>query len=214
MMIVHKKVSEAVIRRLPRYYRHLVILENQGVERISSEKLAQQMHLNASQVRQDFNCFGGFGQQGYGYNIRSLLSEIRSILSINREQKLVIAGAGNIGRPLTNFAGFEETGFIVSALFDVDPAVIGTVVNGKPVLDLARMEDYIRENDIDIGVIAARRAVAQEIADSMIRAGIKGIWNFVPVDLTTSVPTENVHLSDSICTLSYKIAHNVYGQDN
>jgi redox-sensing transcriptional repressor len=214
MMIVHKKVSEAVIRRLPRYYRHLVILENQGVERISSEKLAQQMHLNASQVRQDFNCFGGFGQQGYGYNIRSLLSEIRSILSINREQKLVIAGAGNIGRALTNFAGFEETGFIVSALFDVDPAVIGTVVNGKPVLDLARMEDYIRENDIDIGVIAARRSVAQEIADSMIRAGIKGIWNFVPVDLTTSVPTENVHLSDSICTLSYKMAHNVYGQDN
>lgn len=213
-MSVHKKVSEAVIRRLPRYYRHLVILENQGVERISSEKLAQQMHLNASQVRQDFNCFGGFGQQGYGYNIRSLLCEIRSILSIDREQKLVIAGAGNIGRALTNFAGFEETGFIVSALFDVDPAVIGTAVNGKPVLDLARIEDYIRENDIDIGVIAARRSVAQEIADSMVRAGIKGIWNFVPADLTTSVPTENVHLSDSICTLSYKIAHNVYGQDN
>jgi len=213
-MSVHKKVSEAVIRRLPRYYRHLVILENQGVERISSEKLAQQMHLNASQVRQDFNCFGGFGQQGYGYNIRSLLCEIRSILSINREQKLVIAGAGNIGRALTNFAGFEETGFIVSALFDVDPAVIGTAVNGKPVLDLARIEDYIRENDIDIGVIAARRSVAQEIADSMVRAGIKGIWNFVPADLTTSVPTENVHLSDSICALSYKMAHNVYAQDN
>lgn len=213
-MSVHKKVSEAVIRRLPRYYRHLVILENQGVERISSEKLAQQMHLNASQVRQDFNCFGGFGQQGYGYNIRSLLCEIRSILSINREQKLVIAGAGNIGRALTNFAGFEETGFIVSALFDVDPAVIGTAVNGKPVLDLARMEDYIRENDIDIGVIAARRSVAQEIADSMVRAGIKGIWNFVPADLTTSVPTENVHLSDSICTLSYKISHDVCAQDN
>lgn len=208
-MSVNKKVSEAVIKRLPRYYRHLVLLDAQGMERISSEKLAQQMHLNASQVRQDFNCFGGFGQQGYGYNISSLLLEIRTILAINNEHKLVIAGAGNIGRALTNFAGFEETGFIVSALFDVDPSVIGTVVGGKPVLDIADMEDYIRKNAIEIGVIAARRSVAQEIADTMIRAGVKGIWNFVPADLVTSIPTENVHLNDSICSLSYKIAHDV-----
>ncbi len=212
-MSVQKKVSEAVIKRLPRYYRHLVMLDSQGAERISSEKLAQQMHLNASQVRQDFNCFGGFGQQGYGYNINSLLCEIRSILAIDCEHKLIIAGAGNIGRALTHFAGFEENGFIVSALFDVDPAVIGTTVNGKPVLDLAQMEEYIRKNSIDIGVIAARRTVAQEIASSMIRAGIKGIWNFVPIDLATSVPTENVHLSDNICALSYKIAHNVCSED-
>lgn len=204
-MSLDKRVSEAVIRRLPRYYRHLSLLEKQGIERISSEKLARQMHLNASQVRQDFNCFGAFGQQGYGYNITSLLAEIRSILAIDVEHTLVIAGAGNIGKALTSFAGFEEIGFRVAALFDVNPDVIGTKVNDKTVLDLAMMEDFIRENRIDIGVIAARRSAAQEIADSMVRAGVKGIWNFVPVDLITSVPAENVHLSDSICALSYRI---------
>ncbi|HWQ57640.1 MAG TPA: redox-sensing transcriptional repressor Rex [Clostridia bacterium] len=203
----NKRVSEAVIKRLPRYYRHLAILEVQGRERISSEQLARQMNLNASQVRQDFNCFGGFGQQGYGYNISSLLAEIRAILAIDRPHSLVVAGAGNIGRALTNFAGFEETGFHIEALFDVDPAAIGTTINGKPVLGMAELEEYIRAHDIDIGVIAARRSAAQEIADVMIRAGVRGIWNFVPADLATSVPTENVHLSDSICALSYKIAH-------
>ncbi len=202
-----KRVSEAVIKRLPRYYRHLAVLEGQGIERISSEKLAGQMRLNASQVRQDFNCFGGFGQQGYGYNITSLLAEIRSILAIDAEHTLIIAGAGNIGRALTGFGGFEEIGFRVTALFDVDPERIGTEVNGKPVFGMDMMEDYIRAHAIDIGVIAARRSVAQDIAESMVRAGVKGIWNFVPADLVTSVPTENVHLSDSICALSYKIAH-------
>lgn len=204
-----KRVSEAVIKRLPRYYRHLSMLKNQGVERISSEKLAQQMNLNASQVRQDFNCFGGFGQQGYGYNTSSLLAEIRSILALDRKHNIIIAGAGNIGRALTNFAGFEDMGFNVTALFDVDPALIGKLVNGKPVLDLADMDRYIRENGTSIGVIAARRSVAQEIADRMIAAGIGGIWNFVPVDLVTTVPTENVHLSDSISALSYKIEHGI-----
>ncbi len=206
-MGLNKRVSEAVIKRLPRYYRHLSILEGQGVERISSEKLALQMRLNASQVRQDFNCFGGFGQQGYGYNISSLLAEIRAILALDRPHGLVVAGAGNIGRALTCFAGFEEMGFHIEALFDVDPAVIGTSVNGKPVLDMAEMEGYIRAHNIDLGVVAARRKVAQSIADSMVRAGVKGIWNFVPVDLVADVPTENVHLSDSICALSYKVAH-------
>ncbi|HOG01405.1 MAG TPA: redox-sensing transcriptional repressor Rex [Clostridia bacterium] len=202
-----KRVSEAVIKRLPRYYRHLSILEGQGIERISSEKLALQMRLNASQVRQDFNCFGGFGQQGYGYNISSLLAEIRAILAIDRPHSLVIAGAGNIGRALTCFAGFEEMGFRIEALFDVDPAAVGTEVNGKPVLDMAEMEEYIRAHNIEIGVVAARRKAVQGIADGMVRAGVRGIWNFVPVDLVADVPTENVHLSDSICALSYKIAH-------
>lgn len=204
-----KRVSEAVIKRLPRYYRHLSMLKNQGVERISSEKLARQMNLNASQVRQDFNCFGGFGQQGYGYNTSSLLEEIRSILALDRRHDIVIAGAGNIGRALTNFAGFEDMGFNVAALFDVDSALVGTSVNGKPVLDLAQMDEYIRANGISIGVIAARRTAAQDIADRMIAAGIRGIWNFVPVDLVTTVPTENVHLSDSISALSYKIEHGI-----
>ena len=204
-----KRVSEAVIKRLPRYYRHLAMLEKQGVERISSEKLAKQMNLNASQVRQDFNCFGGFGQQGYGYNTSSLLAEIRAILAIDKPHTMIIAGAGNIGRALTNFAGFTDSGFEVCALFDVDKALIGSSVNGKPVLDIAEMEAFIRENSIDIGVIAARRSAAQEIADRMTEAGIKGIWNFVPIDLKTTVPTEEVHLNDSISALSYKIEHGV-----
>ena len=135
-----KRVSEAVIKRLPRYYRHLVMLESQGVERISSEKLAQQMRLNASQVRQDFNCFGGFGQQGYGYNVRSLLSEIKSILALDRDHSVVIVGAGNIGHALTNFEGFAAAGFKVLALFDVNPELVGKEINGKPVFDCAELE--------------------------------------------------------------------------
>ena len=202
-----KRVSEAVIRRIPRYYRHLVMLESQGVERISSERLAKQMNLNASQVRQDFNCFGGFGQQGYGYNVSTLISEIKKIMAIDRKHSIIIVGAGNIGHALTNLPGFNESGFEVKALFDINKELIGSSVNGRPVLDIKDMDEYIRQNSIDIGVIAARRTAAQEIADRMCAAGIRGIWNFVPVDLTTSVPIENVHLSESLSTLSYKIEH-------
>ena len=220
-----KRVSEAVIRRLPRYYRHLTMLETQGVERISSERLARQMNLNASQVRQDFNCFGGFGQQGYGYNVSNLTGEIKRIMGIDRKHTIIIVGAGNIGHALTNFPGFAETGFEVKALFDVNEDLIGTEIKGHPVLDVKDMDEYIRENQIDIGVIAARRSAsaaansglssasaarrsaAQEIADRMCAAGIRGIWNFVPLDITTSVPIENVHLSESLSTLSYKIEH-------
>lgn len=202
-----KRVSEAVIRRLPRYYRHLTMLETQGVERISSERLARQMNLNASQVRQDFNCFGGFGQQGYGYNVSNLTGEIKRIMGIDRKHTIIIVGASNIGHALTNFPGFAETGFEVKALFDVNEDLIGTEIKGHPVLDVKDMDEYIRENQIDIGVIAARRSAAQEIADRMCAAGIRGIWNFVPLDITTSVPIENVHLSESLSTLSYKIEH-------
>ena len=202
-----KRVSEAVIRRIPRYYRHLVMLESQGVERISSERLAKQMNLNASQVRQDFNCFGGFGQQGYGYNVSTLISEIKKIMAIDRKHSIIIVGAGNIGLALTNFLGFNESGIEVKALFDINKELIGSSVNGRPVLDIEDMDEYIRQNSIDIGVIAARRTAAQEIADRMCAAGIRGIWNFVPVDLTPSVPIENVHLSESLSTLSYKIEH-------
>ena len=197
-----KRVSEAVIKRLPRYYRHLVMLESQGVERISSEKLAQQMRLNASQVRQDFNCFGGFGQQGYGYNVRSLLSEIKSILALDRDHSVVIVGAGNIGHALTNFEGFAAAGFKVLALFDVNPELVGKEINGKPVFDCAELEAFIRKYSVDIGVIAARRSAAQEIAERMVEAGIKGIWNFAPIDLVSRVPVENVHLNDSLSACS------------
>ena len=204
-----KRVSDAVIKRLPRYYRHLIMLEGQGVERISSEKLAQQMGLNASQVRQDFNCFGGFGQQGYGYNVRTLLAEIKAILALDKEHTVIIVGAGNIGHALTNFEGFAASGFRTVALFDISANVIGEEINGRPVYDSAQMEEYIRTNQVDIGVIAARRSAAQEIADRMVAAGIKGIWNFAPTDITAPVPVENIHLSDSLSELSYKIEHGV-----
>ena len=201
------KASLPVIRRLPRYYRYISDLKNSGVSRVSSSQLAAIMGSTPSQVRQDFNCFGGFAQQGYGYNVSNLTGEIKRIMGIDRKHTIIIVGAGNIGHALTNFPGFAETGFEVKALFDVNEDLIGTEIKGHPVLDVKDMDEYIRENQIDIGVIAARRSAAQEIADRMCAAGIRGIWNFVPLDITTSVPIENVHLSESLSTLSYKIEH-------
>ena len=202
-----QNVSMSVIRRLPRYYRFLSELGKNGATRISSKELSEKMGFTASQIRQDFNCFGGFGQQGYGYNVSNLTGEIKRIMGIDRKHTIIIVGAGNIGHALTNFPGFAETGFEVKALFDVNEDLIGTEIKGHPVLDVKDMDEYIRENQIDIGVIAARRSAAQEIADRMCAAGIRGIWNFVPLDITTSVPIENVHLSESLSTLSYKIEH-------
>lgn len=201
-----RKVSEAVIRRLPKYYRQLLALQKAGVERISSGKLAQQMRLNASQVRQDFNCFGGFGQQGYGYNVSTLLAEIRNILALNRPYKAVVVGAGNIGTALANFEGFERDDISVEALFDIKPHLIGQTINGKPVLHTDELEDYIQKNGITIGIIAARRSVAQSVADRMQAAGIRGIWNFAPMDVVEmEVPVENLHMTDSLVCLCYKM---------
>lgn len=204
---MQSKASLPVIRRLPKYYRYLSNMKNNGIKKVSSSELARIMGTTASQVRQDFNCFGGFGQQGYGYNVSNLTGEIKRIMGIDRKHTIIIVGAGNIGHALTNFPGFAETGFEVKALFDVNEDLIGTEIKGHPVLDVKDMDEYIRENQIDIGVIAARRSAAQEIADRMCAAGIRGIWNFVPLDITTSVPIENVHLSESLSTLSYKIEH-------
>ena len=202
-----RRISDAVIRRLPRYYRHLSMLYRQGAERISSAKLAENMCVNASQVRQDFNCFGGFGQQGYGYHVPTLLKEIETILDIDHSHKVIIVGAGNIGQALANFEGFENIGFFICALFDINEALIGTAVNGIPILHVEQMCDYIRENGIAIGAITARRSVAQQIANQMVESGIQGIWNFAPVDVVAKVPVENVHLNDSIFVLSYRIRH-------
>ena len=208
-----RRVSEAVIRRMPRYYRQLQVLQAQGVERISSGKLAQMMRLNASQVRQDFNCFGGFGQQGYGYNVNTLLNEIKNILALNKNHKAVVAGAGNIGRALASFDNFEQHGFGITALFDVNDELVGTEVNGKPVLHISKLEEYVKENNIAVGIITARRSAAQELADRMVQAGVKGIWNFAPTDVTASVPVENIHMTDSLICLAYKMCHNVDGDD-
>ncbi|MBQ3108642.1 MAG: redox-sensing transcriptional repressor Rex [Clostridia bacterium] len=201
------KVSEAVIRRLPRYYRYLVQLDQQGTERISSSELSSIMRLNASQIRQDFNCFGGFGQQGYGYQVKSLLQEISAILTLDRHHAAIIVGAGNIGQALMCFEGFERQGFDFKALFDINPDLVGKEIRGRKVLHVDQLEEYIRENEIEIGVIAARRSAAQELADRMVNAGIKGIWNFAPIDVCSSVPVENVHLSDSLFVLAFKLGN-------
>ncbi|MDR1619889.1 MAG: redox-sensing transcriptional repressor Rex [Clostridiales bacterium] len=200
-----QNVSEAVVRRLPRYYRHLETLANNNVERVSSSELAEQLSLTPSQVRQDFNCFGGFGQQGYGYPVKKLYEEIGLILGLAQKFKMIIAGAGNIGRALCNHEGFHNKGFEVQALFDINENLIGQKINGKPVLPIGEMGRYIKENAIDIGVIAARRTVAQSLADEMVAAGIKAIWNFVPTDINAPVPLENVQLIDSMLVLSYRV---------
>ncbi|MBQ2984823.1 MAG: redox-sensing transcriptional repressor Rex [Clostridia bacterium] len=204
-----RRVSEAVIRRMPKYYRQLQVLQAQGMERISSGKLAQMMRLNASQVRQDFNCFGGFGQQGYGYNVTTLLNEIKNILALNQTHSAIVAGAGNIGRALASFDYFEQQGFTITALFDINEELVGTEVNGKPVLHIDSMEEYVRENNVEVGIITARRSAAQELADRMVKAGVKGIWNFAPADVTAAVPVENIHMTDSLICLTYKMFHNV-----
>ena len=203
----YQKVSEAVIRRLPKYYRQLSQLSEEGILRISSGALADQMHLNASQVRQDFNCFGCFGQQGYGYDVETLLSEIKKIIAVDKHYKLVVVGAGNIGRALAYFEGFERDGFHIQAFFDIKEELVGAEIDGKPVYHTDQLEAYIRENRADIGVIAARRSIAQSLADRMTAAGVSGIWNFAPIDVLSSVPVENIHMTDSMICLAYKMAH-------
>lgn len=199
----NQKISDAVIRRLPRYYRQLDTLVQNGVERVSSSELAAQLKLNPSQVRQDFNCFGDFGQQGYGYHVRALHQEIGTILGLTHSYSMVVAGAGNIAHALCKYDGFSKLGFHIMAVFDKDPALFGRQVAEYPIQDVEYMGAYIREHEIDIGIITARRNSAQSLADSMVASGIKGIWNFVPVDLAVSVPVQNVHLSDSMLVLSY-----------
>lgn len=198
-----KRVSEAVVRRLPKYYRNLMSLQANGAERISSSELASIMRLNPSQVRQDFNCFGGFGQQGYGYNVKTLLEQIRKILTDDQKRTAIVIGAGHIGQALAFFEGFERDGVSVRALFDIDERLVGTRINDRPVLHVDTLETYIKENDIDIGITAARRSVAQAMTDRMAAAGIKGVWNFAPEDVVSDVPVESVNLSDSLLCLLF-----------
>lgn len=200
-------VSEAVIRRLPKYYRYLKEMKKNGVQRISSRELSNRMGLTASQIRQDFNCFGGFGQQGYGYNVSDLCSEVRKILGLDKDYKVIIAGTGNLGQALANYVGFEKEGFNIKAMFDINPRLVGLTIRGIQIYDIDEMNDYIINNNIQVGIICAPKNQSQEIADQMIECGIKSIWNFAPidVDIPEGVAVENVHLSDSLYTLSYKM---------
>ncbi len=203
-----KEISQAVITRLPRYYRYLGDLKDAGVERISSQELSRIMRVTASQIRQDFNHFGGFGQQGYGYNVDYLYVEIGKILGLNQSHNLILIGAGNLGQALANYMNFEKRGFIITGIFDVNPKLIGNSVRGILIQPMENMKGFIKENDVDIAVLTIPKAGAVKVAEQLVECGIRGIWNFAHVDLEVPdhVLVENVHLSDSLMKLSYRIS--------
>ncbi len=203
----HKEISRAVITRLPRYYRHLGELMEEGVERISSGDLSKRMKVTASQIRQDLNNFGGFGQQGYGYNVKYLYTEIAKILGIDRQHNLIIIGAGNLGQAIANYANFERRGFMIKGMFDVNPRLIGMVVRGIEIRGVEELEKFIVENDVQIAALTIPKTKAPEIADRLVAAGVKAIWNFAHTDLVVpdDVVVENVHLSESLMRLSYRV---------
>ncbi len=201
----HAKISNAVIKRLPRYRRYLKELQKKGVNKISSSEFSSLIGYTASQIRQDLNNFGGFGQQGYGYNVEGLYNEISSILGLDKEYRMIIAGAGNLGQAIANYTYYYKAGFVVCGIFDINPRLIGLKINDIEVMDYENIVEYVEQNQIDIGIICATKENAQEVADKLCFAGVKGLWNFAPVDLEVPghVAIENVHLSDSLHSLAY-----------
>lgn len=203
-----RKISQAVIRRLPRYYRYLGELKDNGVERISSNDLSKRMKVTASQIRQDLNNFGGFGQQGYGYNVKNLHSEIGKILGLDVEHKMVIIGAGNLGQALANYSSFEKKGFLLKGIFDVNPALKGTSIRGVDIRMIDELGDFVRENNVDIAVLTIPKSHAKEVAAVVVENGVEAIWNFAHTDLNVPehVVVENVHLSESLMRISYTLS--------
>ena len=211
---MQKEISQAVIRRMPRYYRYLGELLDDGVERISSNDLSKRMNVTASQIRQDLNNFGGFGQQGYGYNVKHLFDEIGKILGLDQKHNIIIIGAGNLGQALANYVKFEKLGFVIIALFDVNPELKGKRVRDIPILMLDELSDFCADNQVDIAALTMPKSKADMIAQKLVALGINAIWNFAHVDLDVDtdknnhVVVENVHLSDSLMQLSYNIVKN------
>ena len=203
-----KEISQAVVARLPRYLRYLGELRDEGIERVSSQELSDIMRVTASQIRQDLNTFGGFGQQGYGYNVGHLYNEIGKILGLNREYQLIIVGAGHLGQALVNYSNFERRGFLFRGIFDHDPEICGEKIRGITVRPMEEMAGFIRDNHIDIAVLTIPKTSAVEVAEQLAACGIKGIWNFAHVDLRLPghIQVENVHLSDSLMKLSYNLS--------
>ncbi len=202
---MERKISLVVIRRLPRYYRYLGELLRQNITRISSKELSEKMNVTASQIRQDLNCFGGFGQQGYGYNVVDLHSKIGAILGVDKKQNIIIIGAGNLGHALANHAVFSRRGFNLVAIFDTDKEKIGTKINNTEVLPFDSISDFLDKNDVKIAILTLPKQHTQKAADIVTAHGVKGLWNFSHMDLevTDDIVVENVHLSDSLMTLSY-----------
>ena len=205
-----KKVSLAVIKRLPRYYRFLGDLLDNGIKRISSKELSEKMDVTASQIRQDLNNFGCFGQQGYGYNVELLFEEIKEILGLNKTYNLVILGAGKIGQALLNYSKFEKRGFNFIGIFDTNPNIIGTKIRDLDVKDIKELEKFIKLNNVDIAILAVPGTDAYDLYKDVVSYGIKGIWNFSNTELKKEdgVIVENVHLTDSLMTLAYKFNSN------
>jgi len=199
------KVSLTVIRRLPKYHRYLSDLMDKGISRISSQELSVLTGFTASQIRQDLNNFGGFGQQGYGYNVEDLQRELGKILGLDQKYNTVIVGAGNLGQAIANYRGFEDAGFKVLSMFDRNPRVIGLKIRDIEIRDMENIEAFIKENNVEIGIITTPKESAQEVADIYVKAGVKGIWNFAPSDLNVpdEMIIENVRLNESLFILSY-----------
>ena len=203
-----KQISKAVIKRLPRYYRYLGELLEDNVERISSNDLSKKMRVTASQIRQDLNNFGGFGQQGYGYNVKYLYTEIGKILGLDTVHPMVIVGAGNLGQALANYVEFEKRGVKLVGIFDVNPVLEGIAVRGIEIQMISDLPFFLKENNVEIAILTLPKNKAIDMADILIENGIKTIWNFAHVDLDTpdGVIVENVHLSESLMTLSYNLS--------
>ncbi|MCI5602905.1 MAG: redox-sensing transcriptional repressor Rex [Clostridiales bacterium] len=205
--MVKNSISKAVIGRLPRYYRYLGEIMESGVERISSGELSKKMNVTASQIRQDLNNFGGFGQQGYGYNVKYLYVEIGKILGVDKQHNMIIIGAGNLGRALANYANFEKRGFVLIGLFDKNPDLIGKEVRGVAVQSMDNLEEFAKENKIDIATLAIPKTEAVKVAEKLAECGVRAIWNFAHTDLNLpkNIVVENVHLSESLMQLSYNL---------
>ncbi|MDO5708165.1 MAG: redox-sensing transcriptional repressor Rex [Andreesenia angusta] len=203
----NKKVSMAVIRRLPKYYRYLSELINKDIKRISSYELSKLTGFTASQIRQDFNNFGGFGQQGYGYNIEELYKQLKMIIGIDKPHSGIIIGAGNLGQSIANYKHFDETGFNIVAIFEKNPRLIGYKIREIPILDFYDIEEFCKDKDIGIAVITTPKQDAQAVADKVVSLGIESIWNFAPVDLKTpdNVVVESIHLSESLLALMFML---------
>lgn len=206
--INEREISPAVIKRLPRYYRYLGELLENEVVRISSKDLSERMKVTASQIRQDLNNFGGFGQQGYGYNVQYLYNEIGKILGLDHTNNVIIIGAGNLGQALANYS-FEKRGFKIIGLFDANPRLVGISVRGVDIHDIGELGDFIKTHDVKIAALTLPKQHARQMAVELMEFGVKAFWNFAPIDLNLpeDVIVENVHLAESLMTLSYRI-HN------
>lgn len=204
-------ISESVIKRLPRYYRFLGELKAEGLERISSRELSERMGLTASQIRQDLNCFGGFGQQGYGYNIQLLQAEIGEILGLNTPKNTILIGMGNMGRAVTNHMNFESKGFHLIGLFDAKESLVGQIVRNQPIRSIDTLDEFCRENLPKVAILCIPKEAAKGIAEQLVKLGVKAFWNFSHYDIAMNHPgvvVQNMHFSDSLMRLSFKMRNN------